>query len=97
MGPPLLIRMRCKGKHVPPASSGDPGGYWNHHSPSGLMLLRSPAEGRRWASLSYTQPTPVDVLCFLALQLFGGNQEPQTSSWDFALGIVDFAVCGISG
>lgn len=29
----------------------------------------------------------MDVLCFLALQLFGGNQEPQTSSWDFALGM----------
>lgn len=39
-------------KHLPPASSGDPGGCWNHHSPSGLMLLRGPAEGHRWASLS---------------------------------------------
>lgn len=39
-------------------------------------------------SLSYTQPMPVDVFCFLAPQLFEGNQEPQNSSWNFALGML---------
>lgn len=81
MDQPLLVRRRCKGKHLPPAFSGDPGGYWNHQSSSGLMLLRSPAEGHRWASLSCTQTMPVNVFCFLTLH--EGNQEPQTSICDF--------------
>uniref|UniRef100_A0A8C6S235 Obscurin n=1 Tax=Nannospalax galili TaxID=1026970 RepID=A0A8C6S235_NANGA len=40
-------RHHCGAKHLPPASLGDPRGCWNNHSPSGLMFLRSPAEGSK--------------------------------------------------